>query len=84
MGWTSRKNPDTVAARDVQKGDSYMSSPSGGDGAKRFGRLPRVTRTNYLEHGEGGEPTVYLETSDGPGVYCLYPDEPVNVRKRRR
>lgn len=78
------KKTSTVKARDVQRGDVYVSSPTGGDGERRFGRLPRVTRTNHLEEGEGGQPTVYIETSEAPGVFWFAPDETLTVRTRRR
>lgn len=44
------------------------------------GRWPTVTKASYLENGEGGQPTVYLEMSDKRGwTHCLAPDDQVTV-----
>ena len=44
------------------------------------GRWPTVTKASFLENGEGGHPTVYLEMSDKRGwVHCLAPDDQVTV-----
>lgn len=41
---------------------------------------PVVTRASFREDGEGGEPTVYIESSEMPGwTWCLDPDEVVKV-----
>lgn len=66
-----------LPARQIRKGHVYVSSPSGGPVR---GGSSVVTRTNYLEKGEGGKPTVYIETADAPGwTYCLDPNEQVTV-----
>lgn len=50
------------------------------DVRKTRGKWPTVTDAHYLEHGEGGQPTVYLELNDAPGwTYCLAPNDQVTV-----
>lgn len=50
------------------------------DVRKTRGHWPTATRAEYRRDGEGGQPTVYLETSDAPGwVFCLRPDDQVTV-----
>lgn len=47
---------------------------------KHRGKWPTVIDATYLTDGEGGRPTVYIETSDSPGGhYCLRPDDQVTV-----
>lgn len=76
-------NVETLPACSIRTGHVYVSSPSGGPAELDHGHWPTVIRTNYLENGEGGKPTIYLETSEAPGwVYCLDPDEPVTILKR--
>lgn len=45
------------------------------------GQWPTITNAEYRAKGEGGNPTVYIETSDAPGWdYCLAPDDQVTVQ----
>lgn len=68
---------EAIPARNVRPGQIYVCSPSGGPTRRRGST---VIRTNYLQEGEGGKPTVYIETADKPGwTYCLDPDELVTV-----
>lgn len=46
------------------------------------GRWPTVVDASFVEHGEGGEPTVYIELSDKPGTpYCTSPDDQVTIEE---
>ena len=41
---------------------------------------PVATKVSFLEDGEGGHPTVYVESSEKPGwTWCLRPGEVVKV-----
>ena len=50
------------------------------DVRKTKGCWPTATDAEYVERGEGGQPTVYLALSDSPGwTFCLNPDDQVTV-----
>lgn len=41
---------------------------------------PVVTRVDYRADGEGGDPTVYVESSEMPGwTWCLNPSDVVKI-----
>jgi len=83
----------TIDAIKVQKGQTVTAIVSNGQSRwgkrpikvdqgvrKTKGRWPTVIDADYVERGEGGEPTVYIETSEMPGwTFCLASDDQVTV-----
>jgi hypothetical protein len=70
---------EQVPAKDVQE-DQQLTAIPGETLQRRRGVWPTVTQQSFLEDGEGGHPTVYIETHEKPGwVFCLNPDDPVTV-----
>lgn len=68
-----------IPARDVRKRDQLTAVPGERLRPRRSG-WPTVTDVEYLENGEGGQPTVYIETHEMPGyTWPFRPDEPVRV-----
>jgi hypothetical protein len=68
-----------IPARDIKQGQQITAVP--GEKLRcRKGVWPTVTAQSFLANGEGGKPTVYIETHEMPGwTYCFSPDEPVTV-----
>lgn len=83
----------TIKAIEVREGQTvtgitcfyrsrWLKRPVGEDQRirRRRGQWPTVTDADYLEDGEGGQPTVYLTLSDAAGYsFCLNPSDEVTV-----
>lgn len=68
-----------VEARQVPVG-AFVFWAAGETVWPRWFRQPYVTDVSYLERGEGGKPTVYIESSEMPGwAWRLRPDETVVI-----
>jgi hypothetical protein len=73
----------TVAAGDVTVGMTLYQVDGETVRPRRWPlrrRQPTVIDVSYLEDGEGGRPTVYIESSEMRGwTWCLTPTTPVVV-----
>jgi hypothetical protein len=68
-----------IPARDVTVGQRLAAVPSS-HLRRRRGIWPTVTDHAYLEDGEGGQPTVYVESHEHPGsTWCIDPTATVTV-----
>lgn len=87
----------TIRADEVKDGQTITSIAAKGhtrwrkrptvvdqDIRKARGRWPTVINASFLEDGEDGQPTVYLELSDKRGwTFPLAPDDQVTIEEGR-